>query len=103
LRLRSTKYSIISRGASENSGAWGWPWPQLAPSCLRHWPETFKNSLARLWSMCKDSNSTRIEEKIRNAQLFQSLSEEKKLNKNCTSLLAYVKQWMDVFENLVLQ
>jgi hypothetical protein len=54
-----------------------------------------QNSLARLWSMYEDG--TVLEEKVRNAQFFQSLFDEKnKFDKNDTNLLANVKQWMDV-------
>jgi hypothetical protein len=57
--------------------------------------ETLKNSLARLWSMYEDR--TLLEEKVRNAQFFQSLFRNKnKFDKNNTNLLADVKQWMDV-------
>jgi hypothetical protein len=64
--------------------------------------ETLKNSLARLWSMYEDR--TLLEEKVRNAQFFQSLFRNKnKFDKNNTNLLADVKQWMDVSKNHVLQ
>jgi hypothetical protein len=44
-----------------------------------------------------------LKKKYEMPSYFSLYLKKKKLNKNCTSLLAYVKQWMDVFENLVLQ
>jgi hypothetical protein len=41
------------------------------------WPKALKHLLARLWSIYEHSNTDRIKEKIRNAQLFQNLFEEK--------------------------
>jgi hypothetical protein len=54
--------------------------------------------------MYKNSSSSRIQEKIQNAELLKTLSEEKNVvNKKYNSLLADIKNFMDSTEKRVVE
>ncbi|CAM0906141.1 unnamed protein product [Alopecurus aequalis] len=68
------------------------------------WPPSLKNALGRLWGNYDAANSARIDEKILNAEMLKTVSDEKKrVEKDYNSLTADVNKYMDEAHKRVLK